>query len=389
MKKKLLKIIIGLLAICFIGGLVFYYSLSPVRQNSAKRRFLHATHILNPNWSKTINKKQNGYVARISSPTLLVDDIFPSMKGPTTFKTFLLEEKEEELYWITGLKTKANTKHKSQNKSNDFICHVNLYHSKVEHFARMGMEERINIQQPQLITLTKGELDFQFPQGFGYPVFSNEKIFLGSQVLNLNDKNPLFKVDYDYDITFSKDKETRLKPLYMRYAVLDLPYDIEDKDYGFEGSNYSDSRVRCVIPNGDHHGFNNVDEAGKPRTAFWKVPKGKHTYRSDFTKVLALDTIVSLHKINSHVHPFATSLELRDITVNSTIFKSLVTNYKDRVGLQKITSFSSINGVKLYPNHNYELVLETNNTTGNDIEMMGSMFLYFYDHELDKKLESL
>jgi hypothetical protein len=37
-------------------------------------------------------------------------------------------------------------------------------------------------------------------------------------------------------------------------------------------------------------------------------------------------------------------------------------------------------------NHEYELVLEVNNTTTIDQDMMGSMFLFFYDEELDRKL---
>ena len=247
----------------------------------------------------------------------------------------------------------------------------------------MGMEDRINIQVPQLITLTKGELDFKFPEGYGYPIFSNEKIFLGTQALNLNIKNPLFKINYNFKLKFEKDKEKRLKPLYMRYAVLVLPYDVTDK---IDFSDI-DSKVRCVIPTGDHHGFNSLNEKREPITAFWKVPVGKHTYRSNFTKVLDLDTVVTLHKINSHVHPFATSLALRDITLDTTLFKSLVTNYENRIGLEKITSFSSIEGIKLYPDHEYELVEEVNNTTDSEIEMMGSMFLYFYDYKLDKKLD--
>jgi len=205
--------------------------------------------------------------------------------------------------------------------------------------------------------------------------------------LNLNYTNPLFTVNYDFNIKFKKDKEERLKPLYMRYAVLVLPYNIKDNlDYN---DNSINNKVSCVIPKGDHHGFNSLNEKGEPITAFWKVPVGKHIYRSNFTKVLALDTIVTLHKINSHVHPFATSLELRDITIDSTLFKSLVTNYKDRIGLDKITSYSSNEGIKLYPDHEYELVEEVNNTTDSEIEMMGSMFLYFYDYKLDKILDSI
>ena len=385
-KYKILIIILGIIIIVL---LIFYYSLSPVKRNIAKQKILHTTHLLNPDWSKSIIKSNDGgYVANFTSSTLLVDGIYPSMLGPTAYKTFLLDDREDEIYWITGLEVGANTNQKTQNKSSDFICHVNLYHSEVEHYARMQMEDRINNDQaPQLITLTKGDLDFSFPEGFGFPIFSNEKILLGGQVLNLNHKNPLFTINYDFKIKFEKNKEKRLKPLYTRYAVLALPYDLTDEiDYDNQITN---DKVRCVILEGEHHGLNSKNKQGQPITAFWKVPPGKHIYRSNITSFLALDTIVTLHKINSHVHPFANSLALRDITIDSTLFKSVVTNYKDKIGLDKITSFASQKGIKLYPNHLYELVEEVDNTTDSEIEMMGSMFLYFYDYKLDRILDSI
>jgi len=381
------KKIIILFGLMFSGLIIFYYSLTPLRRNSAKRRILHATHILEPDWSKVISKTSDGYQADLTSSTLLVDGIFPSMKGPTTFRTFLLEDKEDEIYWITGLEAKANTKHETQNESDDFICHVNLYHSEVEHFARMGMVDRINIQVPQLITLTKGDLDFNFPEGFGYPIFSNEKIFLGTQALNLNYSNSFFTINYDFKIKFQKNKERRLKPLYMRYAVLVLPYNVKD-EFVYTDENIN-NKVSCVIPKGNHHGLNSLNEEGEAITAFWKVPIGKHTYRSNFTKILALDTIVRLHKINSHAHPYATSISLRDITADSILFKSDIINYKNKIGLDKITSYSSVDGLELFPDHEYELVEEVNNTSDSEIEMMGSMFLYFYDYKLDKIIDTI
>ncbi|TYA74485.1 hypothetical protein [Seonamhaeicola marinus] len=385
-KIKRLLVFFGIvIGLCFAG----YRWATPLTRNTLKKELLHSAHILNSKWSKSISKANDGYQAKFNSPTLLVDDIFGSMKGPATSNTFLLNEKEEELYWITGLNVSANVEDKNQEDANDFVCHVNFDHSQIEHFSRFDLEERINLQIPQLITLTKGGLDFDFPEGFGYPIFSNEKIVLGTQALNLNDKSAFFKIDYDFVLSFQKDKEKRLKPLYMRYVILSLPYDENDLEHQDRESMYSDSKVRCVITRGNNLGFNGVNAKGEPITSFWKVPKGKHTYRSAFEEYIKLDTIMTLHKINSHVHPYSESIELRDITADSTVFKSLVTNKQDKIGLREITSFSSVKGVKLYPDHKYEIVQEVNNTSEGEIEMMGSMFLYFYDHKLDKKLRSI
>jgi hypothetical protein len=46
-------------------------------------------------------------------------------------------------------------------------------------------------------------------------------------------------------------------------------------------------------------------------------------------------------------------------------------------------SFSSEEGIWLYASHDYEIKLEVNNTSSTEQDMMGSMFLFFYDKELD------
>jgi hypothetical protein len=88
------------------------------------------------------------------------------------------------------------------------------------------------------------------------------------------------------------------------------------------------------------------------------------------------------------VHPFATSLTLWDKTTQKAIFTSKMTNHKNKIGLSNITPFSSESGIWMYQNHEYELVLEVNNTTKIDQDMMGSMFLFFYDEELDAILKT-
>ena len=49
--------------------------------------------------------------------------------------------------------------------------------------------------------------------------------------------------------------------------------------------------------------------------------------------------------------------------------------------------FSSKEGIMLYPNHQYELVLTTNNTTNENQDMMASMFVFLYDKEMMEKLK--
>jgi hypothetical protein len=95
-----------------------------------------------------------------------------------------------------------------------------------------------------------------------------------------------------------------------------------------------------------------------------------------------------MHAAAIHVHPFATSLTLYDKTTKSIVFRSDIINHKNSIGLTKIGSFSSKEGIWLYKTHEYELVLEVDNTTTINQDMMGSMFLFFYDQELDQILKT-
>ncbi|HRA74069.1 MAG TPA: hypothetical protein PLB11_14750, partial [Flavobacterium sp.] len=57
------------------------------------------------------------------------------------------------------------------------------------------------------------------------------------------------------------------------------------------------------------------------------------------------------------------------------------------IGLTNIENFSSTEGIWLYANQEYEIVLEVNNTSLENQDMMGSMFLFFYDSEMDEILK--
>ena len=87
-----------------------------------------------------------------------------------------------------------------------------------------------------------------------------------------------------------------------------------------------------------------------------------------------------------HVHPHSESLELRDLTTDTTLFKSHQSNTEDRLGLKWADYFSSEKGIPIYKDHEYELISVYNNETGQDADAMAGMFLYYlnraYRHPL-------
>jgi len=77
--------------------------------------------------------------------------------------------------------------------------------------------------------------------------------------------------------------------------------------------------------------------------------------------------------------------ELIDRTANMTVFKSYAINFKDRLGLGKVNHFTSIEGVPMYKDHEYELVSVYNNTTDQDHDAMAHMVLFLRDKNYKKR----
>jgi hypothetical protein len=69
---------------------------------------------------------------------------------------------------------------------------------------------------------------------------------------------------------------------------------------------------------------------------------------------MQFDTTV--HYIAVHLHPFAESLELVDLTTGESVFKSKARNFDDKIGLEEVEFFSSEEGLPIYKDHEYELV---------------------------------
>src|SRR5205085_8099608 len=69
----------------------------------------------------------------------------------------------------------------------------------------------------RLITLSQGMLSAKVPDGYGFPIASNEPLMLFTQVLNLNIEKPNnMKVRHRVTIDYVRDRDltTPMKPLF-------------------------------------------------------------------------------------------------------------------------------------------------------------------------------
>ncbi|GAB5564930.1 MAG: hypothetical protein Wins2KO_19930 [Winogradskyella sp.] len=365
--------------ICFVGiviGVIYYFNLSNRHKAIVKTRILHALNLIDSEWEK--NSSVNSFT--FQSPSLLIDNVYKSMEGPKAYKYFTLDDTKSELLWITGLDVSAIHNKTNTSISNDFICHMNIDIVEQEHFGRWNLLNRIGSQFPRLISLSHGIESSQFPEGYGYPIFSDESFFLTTQALNHNVTDSTFQIKHNVSIDISKSKT--IKPLKPKTVFMMLPFDINNP-YEIPAD---DMENTCIPMETKNHTY--YDANGQALSGHWKILTGKQTFKTNITNQLALKDTMSLHKAIPHLHPFASQFTLVDKTSDSIIYNCFPKNHKDKIGLGATPDFTSKTGVLLYPEHEYELILKTNNTSDIDQDMMASMFLFFYDEEMDIKAKA-
>ena len=369
-KTKIYKILSLLLLLSIVGGLIWYAQLSNRHKAIVKTTLLHKTGLIDNDWQVENSTKEY----KMLSPTFIVDDIYKSMEGPKASNYVMLSQ-DSTLLWITGFKVIAQDAKTGEKMSNDFICHMNVDMNDSKYYSNFGLEDRIGKQYPRLTSLSHGMETFDFPEGYGVPMKGNDLLFVTTQTLNHNIKDAYYKVKHKVSINYQEDKN--IKPLMSKTAFIMLPYDKYDpyKSPTDPGADF------CIPVETKNHSYD--DGSGNKLSGHWVIPIGKNTYRSDINHQLEIKDSLRLHAAAIHVHPFATRIMLFNKTTQKPVFISKVTNHQNSIGLTNIENFSSKEGIWLYANQEYEIVLEVNNTSKEDQDMMGSMFLFFYDKEMD------
>jgi hypothetical protein len=373
-KSKIYKISGVLMLLGLMGGGIFYCQLPNRHKAIVKSYVFEKLGIVNPNWK--VENKQETY--KMISPEFYIDGIYKSMEGPKSSNYVQLSQ-DSTVLWLTGFHVKALDAKLLQTISKDFICHTNVDFNDVKYYSSFHLEKRIGTQYPRLTSLSHGMENFSFPKGYGVPMKGNELLYVTTESLNHNLPDANFWIRHEVDINYSKEKN--LKPLMSRTAFIMLPYDKYDpyKEPTDPGTN------QCIPVETKNHSYD--DGKGNKLSGHWVVPLGKNTYRSGINQQLQIQDSLRLHAAAIHVHPFATQISLYDNTKHQNIFTSKIVNHTNKIGLTSIEPFSTEEGIWLYKNHEYEIVLEVNNTSTINQDMMGSMFLFFYDKELDEILQ--
>ncbi|MDU8885405.1 hypothetical protein RXV94_04475 [Yeosuana sp. MJ-SS3] len=376
MRAKIVKYSVLVCLVGFVICGIYYLNLSNRHKAIVKTQLLHKLSIIDNSWET--NKTDT--MISFTSPSLLVDGIYKSMEGPKAQGTFQIDSNKEDLVWLTSFETLPISSNEKDTLSTGFMCHSNIDFFGNDHLLKWNLNSRIGEQYPRLTTMSNGIEKYKLPEGFGVPIFTNENLILTTQTLNHNIKNEIINVKHRLNIGY-KNQTNKLKPLMSKTVFIMLPYDSQNPFKGPTEKNPS----FCLPVETKNHSY--LTEKGESLSGHWVIFPGKATFSYDITNQLHLKDSTTMHYIVSHLHPFAEALSFRDKTLDSTLFTSVINNYNDKIGLQKVSDFSSRKGIMLYPNRKYELVLKTNNTTAIQQDMMASMFVFLYDKEIDEKIQ--
>jgi len=328
------------------------------------------------------------YRKRILSSVYTIDRLYKSMMGPLSSTQFSLLEGEPELVWIVGYATTMAGPDGKTPMSADFMCHSNLNVDAAGHHNRFPTQ--IKLKGGRLFTVSQGQLEIDLPDGFGVPMMSDETLQLFTQVLNLNREGERIDVRHDVRVDFIRDRDLAepLTPL-IESAVWGMKLVVGMDGYYGMSTGKADPEKHgpgCMIgpavesSTEDEHMVD--DGMGRLFTGHWLVQPGREENHTLVTKPLLLPYDTTIHYIAVHLHPFAESLELRDLTTGKTVYKSRTRQAEKGIGLAEVDSYSSVEGLPIFTGHEYELISVYNNTSGEVQDSMATMLLFLHARDL-------
>jgi hypothetical protein len=345
-----------------------------------------------------------GQSKQFISPVYTIDKIYHSMEGPSSVERIYLGDPNgtAELLWVTGIRTEMVGADGSTPQLPELMCHVNIDLDPGKHQALFGFRRAT---AARLMTLSQGMLAAKLPDGFGFPLASNEPLMLFTQVLNLNIQHPQdLKVRHRVTIDYvrNRDLTSPIKPLFnvgasgmvqlddnplaLAHSMASMPSTSSVTTEAGHDSMTMNPTMSCIVgaraPQATSGSADYVDPQGRKMTGHWIVPPGKQVNHSDISWFMNLQFDTRLHYAAVHLHPFARSLEMRDMTTGLTVFVAKAENPLNAVGLLHVDEFSSVDGVPLLHTHKYSLISTYDNPTDTNADSMASVFLGLDDSEL-------
>ena len=320
-------------------------------------------------WASFAGRPTVGHWQYVSAPYFL-KQVFPSMRGPgEVLRDISLGEDPDQLLWLSGYQAIMVDETGQTRVNQSFMCHNSLFlDSSLDDYRKMLGTRTYGT--PRVFTLAQGAYRIEFPEGFAIPFPARQKLQLQSQVLNLLPEHVGETVRHRIRADFVADVDLaqKPKPLFLLEATNRVPvFDPTGRASNLPAAATGRSRTMAD---------------GSVTAGHWVVEPGEERVSvTSVSEEMGIPFDTTVHYITSHLHPYARWQELRDKTSGDVLYRVSVHPSKDGSALEEIPAYSSIDGLPLRADHDYELATCYQNTSEEPITAMSIIFLYCLDKE--------
>lgn len=371
--------------------------------------------------------KPREHVRDFDSGSIVLDKVYRSMEGPVDEQLVRLgTEGEHEPVWITGVDVEPlDTAGADFADGQEFICHVNISHPSREAWMQEFQAKRASGRSLPFnwFTLVQGQYSLRFPDGFAVPASTDQgfRVFSMAQMQDPERKPFDMRIRSRLHYVYDRDLAQPMVPLskFSWDVRVAAPYEApkaasdvavapkagsDVAEAPEAGSDTAEAPKAAHEPAAagaaggahaghDHSGAScaeNDPNLAKPVPApaakpsgeavlHFAVPPGRHEYRTKVDGASKIPFPTTAHHFSAHLHVYGESLELIDVTEGKTIFTSRATANDKHTGIAEMTSLATKDGVRIYPDHTYELVAVYDNPTDHPIDAMAVVYVYYRD----------
>jgi hypothetical protein len=326
------------------------------------------------------------------SSTLTIDTLYRSMQGPFEIKEIALPGKKEELVWIVAYQSEVTGAENNRVLDEKYMCHNNLNYARLE---ESPWAIKTSGKNSRIFTLSQGQTQFSFPEGYGIPIMAGQSLEMISQVLNHEEPELQLPVKHRASLQYIPESELSkpLKPLYQQSVFITkqiagpagkygLPQSCAMHEHELDSSSLKGEQPKhdcsTEFQREDYDPYR--DAYGRRYTGHWTLPFGREVLSTDVDYMLDLRKGTRIHAIGVHLHPYAEGLELWDLSIDSLLYSAEVEQAKEGMGFRSISYYSSKEGIPLYASHHYQLksIYNCPDSSGQHTAM-AVMYLYLAD----------
>src|SRR5277367_1398781 len=314
----------------------------------------------------------------------------PSLKSGDAAKDSLshlpdTSHNDPKLLWLKGFKLDVLDENGKVMPNAEFLCHVNVDVRPDKRNVLFPDGARCN--NSRLLTLTQGQAEVTFPNGFAFPVSASEVWRFMFQAANRTTDEHR-RIKQRLTIYFIPDADLVEPVTALGYFNPSVAVIVDKNKPEVAAQEKADCPLcnptgRGVVPPNAISSSVTSDRFGRKTTVHWLVPPGQSTWSSTlYDSAVGGAQPRMVHAVWSHIHPCCSSFSF--VEVNGTKRTPLwtvrcKTDTTRGLQIENIDYISSVKGIVVPANSTYQTDITYDNPTGHPLDSMATMGAFFED----------